>query len=196
MRCNFCNKRVTTDASVHRSAVGAPQRPNVYACPGCRKPLPRCAVCLRRLGTSFKDVRRVQSRRGDLCAPYLCVRLFVPLKFSLALSTHPFPSALLNSRPLAPKTTPRLPRTRPMHRRPSQPSRPRFKDLTLGSHGASSARTVGMQSTSARGLSTMQSVRSLGATATATSCAPRSAVRSRRSPSFNTPCARRRVFSV
>lgn len=56
--CNFCGKSIST--YMFMQAAGAMRaRPGVYAnktkmtsCPGCRKPLPRCAVCLMNMGTA------------------------------------------------------------------------------------------------------------------------------------------------
>ncbi|VDI39836.1 WD repeat-containing protein mio [Mytilus galloprovincialis] len=57
--CNFCGKSIACNLPmVQRSLpfMSGPMaanfnRPKVTCCPGCRKPLPRCALCLTNLGT-------------------------------------------------------------------------------------------------------------------------------------------------
>ncbi|XP_037089925.1 GATOR complex protein MIOS-like [Pollicipes pollicipes] len=55
--CNFCNKSVAAfidDVRRRRqmSRTGANSSVKVMCCPHCRKPLPRCALCLTQLGTT------------------------------------------------------------------------------------------------------------------------------------------------
>ncbi|XP_013399099.1 GATOR complex protein MIOS-like isoform X2 [Lingula anatina] len=55
--CNFCGKSISSSANRRNQFLSygggpAANKPKVTACPGCRKPLPRCALCLIHMGTS------------------------------------------------------------------------------------------------------------------------------------------------
>ncbi|MCI4391218.1 hypothetical protein PGIGA_G00131570 [Pangasianodon gigas] len=58
--CNFCGKSISFSCSTvpHQGrgfsqygVSGSPTKSKVTSCPGCRKPLPRCALCLMNMGT-------------------------------------------------------------------------------------------------------------------------------------------------
>lgn len=58
--CNFCGKSISYSCSSmpHQGrsfsqygVSGSPTKSKVTSCPGCRKPLPRCALCLMNMGT-------------------------------------------------------------------------------------------------------------------------------------------------
>ncbi|TRY56866.1 hypothetical protein DNTS_013956 [Danionella cerebrum] len=58
--CNFCGKSISYSCSAmpHQGrgfsqygVSGSPTKSKVTSCPGCRKPLPRCALCLMNMGT-------------------------------------------------------------------------------------------------------------------------------------------------
>uniref|UniRef100_A0A4W3HMV2 Missing oocyte, meiosis regulator, homolog (Drosophila) n=1 Tax=Callorhinchus milii TaxID=7868 RepID=A0A4W3HMV2_CALMI len=58
--CNFCGKTISYSCSSipHQGrsfsqygVSGSPTKSKVTSCPGCRKPLPRCALCLINMGT-------------------------------------------------------------------------------------------------------------------------------------------------
>ncbi|XP_017309191.1 GATOR complex protein MIOS [Ictalurus punctatus] len=58
--CNFCGKSISFSCSAmpHQGrgfsqygVSGSPTKSKVTSCPGCRKPLPRCALCLMNMGT-------------------------------------------------------------------------------------------------------------------------------------------------
>ncbi|XP_041039603.1 GATOR complex protein MIOS isoform X1 [Carcharodon carcharias] len=58
--CNFCGKSISFSCSTmpHQGrsfsqygVSGSPTKSKVTSCPGCRKPLPRCALCLINMGT-------------------------------------------------------------------------------------------------------------------------------------------------
>ncbi|XP_028926405.1 GATOR complex protein MIOS isoform X2 [Ornithorhynchus anatinus] len=59
--CNFCGKSISyscPSAGPHQGrgfsqygVSGSPTKSKVTSCPGCRKPLPRCALCLINMGT-------------------------------------------------------------------------------------------------------------------------------------------------
>lgn len=57
--CNFCGKSIACNLPVaarnlpfmSQSIATFSNRPKVTCCPGCRKPLPRCSLCLTNLGT-------------------------------------------------------------------------------------------------------------------------------------------------
>ncbi|XP_036022025.1 GATOR2 complex protein MIOS isoform X3 [Mus musculus] len=58
--CNFCGKSISYSCSSvpHQGrgfsqygVSGSPTKSKVTSCPGCRKPLPRCALCLINMGT-------------------------------------------------------------------------------------------------------------------------------------------------
>ncbi|XP_005999519.1 GATOR2 complex protein MIOS isoform X3 [Latimeria chalumnae] len=58
--CNFCGKSISYSCSAmpHQGRSfsqygvgGSPTKSKVTSCPGCRKPLPRCALCLINMGT-------------------------------------------------------------------------------------------------------------------------------------------------
>ena len=54
MRCHKCNKSLALPNLVRGSASALPflsqQKPKMLACPNCRQPLPRCALCLLPMG--------------------------------------------------------------------------------------------------------------------------------------------------
>eukprot|EP01135_Chromosphaera_perkinsii_P001387 Nk52_evm4s166 gene=Nk52_evmTU4s166 len=64
VRCNFCSSSICHNMiapgpgksrvfdTYSAPGSGPPARPRVTSCPNCRKPLPRCAVCLFNLGSS------------------------------------------------------------------------------------------------------------------------------------------------
>lgn len=63
--CNFCGRSIspsTVDDVRSRSPVATTNK--ICSCPHCRKPLPRCALCLMHMGTSAmgiaasKDIQR------------------------------------------------------------------------------------------------------------------------------------------
>lgn len=58
--CNFCGKSISYSCAAmpHQGrgfsqygVSGSPTKSKVTSCPGCRKPLPRCALCLMNMGT-------------------------------------------------------------------------------------------------------------------------------------------------
>lgn len=62
--CNFCGKSISYSCSVmpHQGrgfsqygVSGSPTKSKVTSCPGCRKPLPRCALCLMNMGTPVSN---------------------------------------------------------------------------------------------------------------------------------------------
>ncbi|ESN95453.1 hypothetical protein HELRODRAFT_114649 [Helobdella robusta] len=48
--CTFCSKPIITDQKTNR--IRANIKPRVQSCPHCRKPLPRCAICMLHMGTA------------------------------------------------------------------------------------------------------------------------------------------------
>ncbi|CAH1238277.1 MIOS [Branchiostoma lanceolatum] len=58
--CNFCGKSVSSNMLASGRTrgrpmgmrYGSPQKSKISSCPGCRKPLPRCALCLMNMGTA------------------------------------------------------------------------------------------------------------------------------------------------
>ncbi|XP_014672958.1 PREDICTED: WD repeat-containing protein mio-like [Priapulus caudatus] len=58
--CNFCSKSISTTGQgrgprrpyLHYTARTPATKSKVTCCPGCRKPLPRCALCLMNMGTA------------------------------------------------------------------------------------------------------------------------------------------------
>jgi len=62
--CNYCGKPVSANffnSGVHRLSRypgASSSRPKVMACPSCRRPLPRCAVCLINMGTPSSHMQR------------------------------------------------------------------------------------------------------------------------------------------
>lgn len=62
--CNFCGKSISYSCSAmpHQGrgfsqygVSGSPTKSKVTGCPGCRKPLPRCALCLMNMGTPVSN---------------------------------------------------------------------------------------------------------------------------------------------
>ncbi|KAJ3597439.1 hypothetical protein NHX12_000964 [Muraenolepis orangiensis] len=62
--CNFCGKSISYSCSSvpHQGrgfsqygVSGSPTKSKVTSCPGCRKPLPRCALCLMNMGTPVSN---------------------------------------------------------------------------------------------------------------------------------------------
>lgn len=56
--CNFCGKSISFESMANRNRVhncstgsGPPIKPRIASCPSCRKPLPRCSLCLLHMGT-------------------------------------------------------------------------------------------------------------------------------------------------
>ncbi|GKY98820.1 hypothetical protein MPSEU_000838100 [Mayamaea pseudoterrestris] len=72
-RCNYCNSPLgLTSQDVHASQWLSKMKPVLACCPQCRKPLPRCAICLLSLGTLnpymelTKDRSRSATRGGSV----------------------------------------------------------------------------------------------------------------------------------
>ncbi|KAL5006541.1 hypothetical protein ScPMuIL_015347 [Solemya velum] len=69
--CNFCGKSIACNlplASRPRplaSPLMSAHKPKISCCPGCRKPLPRCAVCLTNLGTLSGSALYLQKETTD-----------------------------------------------------------------------------------------------------------------------------------
>ncbi|WAR08435.1 MIO-like protein, partial [Mya arenaria] len=69
--CNYCGKSIAcnmTLASRPRASHYNPppnNRPKSTICPGCRKPLPRCALCLTNLGTLAGSNLYMQKDKTD-----------------------------------------------------------------------------------------------------------------------------------
>lgn len=68
--CNFCGKSISFSCSAmpHQGrgfsqygVSGSPTKSKVTSCPGCRKPLPRCALCLMNMGTPVSSCIGIQS---------------------------------------------------------------------------------------------------------------------------------------
>ena len=61
--CNFCGKSVSTamqdDARIRNSSTVMPK---LSSCPHCRKPLPRCSLCLLHMGTTAGSLSQNQSQ--------------------------------------------------------------------------------------------------------------------------------------
>lgn len=63
--CNFCGKSISFSGSTtthptrsgfsQYGGSGSPVKSKVTSCPGCRKPLPRCALCLINMGTAASN---------------------------------------------------------------------------------------------------------------------------------------------
>jgi len=58
-RCNFCNQPLTLGVTAKHNPHSAPHvlsssapKARISSCPNCRKPLPRCSLCLLPLGCS------------------------------------------------------------------------------------------------------------------------------------------------
>uniref|UniRef100_K1QTD0 WD repeat-containing protein mio n=1 Tax=Magallana gigas TaxID=29159 RepID=K1QTD0_MAGGI len=58
--CNFCGKSIACNMPVasrarphnsYSAGTLTSTKPKISCCPGCRKPLPRCSLCLTHLGT-------------------------------------------------------------------------------------------------------------------------------------------------
>lgn len=67
--CNFCGKSISFSCSTipHQGrgfsqygVSGSPTKSKVTSCPGCRKPLPRCALCLMNMGTPVSSCIGIQ----------------------------------------------------------------------------------------------------------------------------------------
>lgn len=70
--CNFCGKSIAcnmTLASRSRpnmnSMLPSTHKPKIACCPGCRKPLPRCALCLTNLGTPSGSALYQQKEKAE-----------------------------------------------------------------------------------------------------------------------------------
>ncbi|XP_060067051.1 GATOR complex protein MIOS-A-like [Ylistrum balloti] len=70
--CNFCGKSIACNTQapfrlMSRSMMSmSANKPKISCCPGCRKPLPRCAVCLTNLGTPSGSTLCQQTEHKDL----------------------------------------------------------------------------------------------------------------------------------
>lgn len=62
--CNFCGKSISYSCTAmpHQGrgfsqygVSGSPTKSKVTGCPGCRKPLPRCSLCLMNMGTPVSN---------------------------------------------------------------------------------------------------------------------------------------------
>lgn len=70
--CNFCGKSIAcnmTLASRSRpnmnSMLPSTHKPKIACCPGCRKPLPRCSLCLTNLGTPSGSALYQQKEKAE-----------------------------------------------------------------------------------------------------------------------------------
>ncbi|CAL8337121.1 unnamed protein product [Gadus morhua 'NCC'] len=74
--CNFCGKSISYSCSSvpHQGrgfsqygVSGSPTKSKVTSCPGCRKPLPRCALCLMNMGTPVSNCQGLgkSEEKGD-----------------------------------------------------------------------------------------------------------------------------------
>jgi len=67
--CNYCSKSVANSMQANRNrqymfwGSTPAHRPKVTSCPGCRKPLPRCSLCLINMGTPAGNGEVM--KRGD-----------------------------------------------------------------------------------------------------------------------------------
>ncbi|KAG9345209.1 hypothetical protein JZ751_009754 [Albula glossodonta] len=73
--CNFCGKSISYSCSAmpHQGrgfsqygVSGSPTKSKVTSCPGCRKPLPRCALCLMNMGTPVSSCPGKSDEKVDL----------------------------------------------------------------------------------------------------------------------------------
>lgn len=80
--CNFCGKSISYSCSAmpHQGrgfsqygVSGSPTKSKVTSCPGCRKPLPRCALCLMNMGTPVSNCpgKLVCVESVDRCSDYI-----------------------------------------------------------------------------------------------------------------------------
>lgn len=83
--CNFCGKSISYSCSPmpHQGrgfsqygVSGSPTKSKVTSCPGCRKPLPRCALCLMNMGTPVSNCpgEPVAPSYGGAADPSLAVQ--------------------------------------------------------------------------------------------------------------------------
>ncbi|XP_064613766.1 GATOR2 complex protein MIOS-A-like [Liolophura sinensis] len=68
--CNFCGKSISSNNPVRQrpfpGLYGSQQtKSRISSCPGCRKPLPRCALCLMHMGTASGTQRQNQPNKTD-----------------------------------------------------------------------------------------------------------------------------------
>ncbi|KAK0139325.1 GATOR complex protein MIOS [Merluccius polli] len=79
--CNFCGKSISYSCSSvpHQGrgfsqygVSGSPTKSKVTSCPGCRKPLPRCALCLMNMGTPVSSCPGKEAYRLGTGAPLGC----------------------------------------------------------------------------------------------------------------------------
>ncbi|KAK3108438.1 hypothetical protein FSP39_007962 [Pinctada imbricata] len=71
--CNFCGKSIACNMSVasrsrpfmSSSMPLSSMKPKITCCPGCRKPLPRCSLCLTNLGTPSGSALYQQKEKSD-----------------------------------------------------------------------------------------------------------------------------------
>lgn len=61
--CNFCGKSISSALQEDSRLRNTQNR--LVACPHCRKPLPRCSLCLLHMGTSTNSVIPKDSRRSN-----------------------------------------------------------------------------------------------------------------------------------
>ncbi|RKO83131.1 hypothetical protein BDK51DRAFT_23705 [Blyttiomyces helicus] len=66
VRCNFCNQPIVNSPFASPMArKGIMQSPgSITCCPNCRKPLPRCALCLLHLGTPAENMQFFNRKPG------------------------------------------------------------------------------------------------------------------------------------
>lgn len=62
--CNFCGKSVSS--AIQEDNRIRPPVNKISSCPHCRKPLPRCSLCMLHLGTSSTDVNDQISRQSNV----------------------------------------------------------------------------------------------------------------------------------
>jgi hypothetical protein len=73
VRCTYCNASVipskvlrgNVSTRVRSAASRNPTRRTTMACSSCRRPLPRCSVCLLQLGTATKGGASTKHAGGD-----------------------------------------------------------------------------------------------------------------------------------
>lgn len=72
IRCNFCSSTIGLNQKDNqRNQWLTKMNPILSCCPHCRKPLPRCAVCMLSLGTinPYLELTRERSRRNSPSSP-------------------------------------------------------------------------------------------------------------------------------
>jgi hypothetical protein len=63
LSCNYCGKSINSPGVL--SSINAGQRKKVTSCPQCRKPLPRCAICLMYMGVGASSVYNYKTSTGE-----------------------------------------------------------------------------------------------------------------------------------